>query len=150
MTGNGLYGLSWLFWSEITAQLFQERRKVVAGLMQVAAQGSHGQEVAPGGAAEAEVDAAGVQCFQGAKLLGNHQRRMVGQHDAAATDADGFGGRSQVPDEHGGGGASQSGDGVMFRQPVALVSPSFHMLREIDGAGDGAGGRFSCSHADQI
>jgi hypothetical protein len=29
-----------------------------------------------------------VQGIEGAELLGHHQRRMVGQHDAASADAD--------------------------------------------------------------
>ena len=40
-------------------------------------------------AADAEVDAAGEERLQGAELLGDHQRRVVGQHDAARADADG-------------------------------------------------------------
>jgi hypothetical protein len=48
-----------------------------------------GGAVGARGAAQAQVDASGVQRGQGAELLGHHQRRVVGQHHAARADADG-------------------------------------------------------------
>ena len=57
---------------------------------QVAAQRAHRQPVGAGRAAQAEVDAAGVQRGQGAELLGDDQRRVVRQHHAARADADGL------------------------------------------------------------
>ena len=63
--------------------------RLLAGAVEVPAQRAHGQSVGARGAAEAEVDAIGVQRGQGAELLGDNQRRMVGQHHAARADTDG-------------------------------------------------------------
>ncbi|BCM17666.1 LLM class flavin-dependent oxidoreductase [Mesorhizobium sp. J8] len=50
-----------------------------------------GQQVGARRAAESKVDAAGKERRQRAELLADHQRRMVGQHDAACADADRLG-----------------------------------------------------------
>jgi hypothetical protein len=50
-----------------------------------------GALVGTGCAAEAQIDAAGIERGQRAELLGDHQRRMVRQHDAAGADADRLG-----------------------------------------------------------
>ena len=54
----------------------------------VPAQRPRRRHVGPRRAAEAEVDAVREQRGQRAELLGDHQRRMVRQHDAARADAD--------------------------------------------------------------
>ncbi len=60
---------------------------VVAGILAPPQRvGGHG--IGAGRAADAEIDAAGKQRLQHLEALGDHQRRMVGQHDAAGADAD--------------------------------------------------------------
>ena len=83
------------------------------------------------GPAQAQIDAARKQAFQGAELLGDHQRRMIRQHDAARPDADGLGSRRHMPDHHRGGRARNPGHAVMLRQPVALIPPALGMPRQI-------------------
>jgi hypothetical protein len=63
-------------------------REVGFALDPVAAQGAHRVAVGARRAAEPEVDAAGVELGQCAEGFGDHQRRVVGQHDAARADAD--------------------------------------------------------------
>ena len=98
MAGNGFDGLAGLV-EPIGAQLFERFGKVVAGLGEAAAEGAHGEEVAAGGAAEAEVDAAGIQSFEGAELFGDNQGCVIGEHDAAAAYTDDMGGSCDVADE---------------------------------------------------
>ena len=95
------------------------------------AQGSRRGLIGTGRAAQAEVDAARVQRLERAELLGDHQRRMVRQHDATGADPDGRSARSHMGDEHRGGRAGNPRQAVMFSQPVALVAPTFGMLCQI-------------------
>ncbi len=66
-------------------------REAVGDIAERAAQRPRGALVGAGRAAEAEIDAAGIQRVERAELLGDHQRRVVGQHDAARADPDGPG-----------------------------------------------------------
>jgi hypothetical protein len=70
---------------------------LVAGV-EVAAQRAHRDPVGARCAAEAEVDAPRVQRGQGAELLGDDQRSVVGQHHAARADADGLRAAGDVAD----------------------------------------------------
>ena len=63
--------------------------EVVVGAHVLAmAERQRGQRVGAGGAADAEVDAAGMQRFEHLEALGDHQRRVVRQHHAAGADAE--------------------------------------------------------------
>lgn len=118
--------------------------------MEIAAQGTHGVEVAAGSATEAEVDAAGIQRCEGAELFCDDEGRVVGQHDASTADADGVGGGGHVADEDGCGGAGEALDGVMLGKPEAAIAPLLGVVREINGAGDGGRGGFAGAHADEV
>ena len=87
--------------AEVGAQFFEQLGEVVAGLAEVATEGTHGVEVADGGTAEAKIDAAGVEGLEGTELLSDHKGCMIGQHDAAAPDVDGFGCGGYVADQQG-------------------------------------------------
>ena len=54
----------------------------------------------PGARPEPEVDPARVQRGERAELLGDHQRRVVGQHDPAGAEPDRLGVGGDVGDEH--------------------------------------------------
>ena len=71
---------------------------VALAAIQPAAQRVRGGAVGAGRAAEAEVDAAGKQRLQRPEALGDDQRRVVGQHDAAGADADVRRHRGDLPD----------------------------------------------------
>jgi hypothetical protein len=64
-------------------QLLHVLRKGVGIVLMVAPECAGRQLVGAGRAAQAQVDAAGVERSQRSELLGNHQRCMVGQHDTA-------------------------------------------------------------------
>ena len=83
-----------------------------------------GALVGAGRAAEPEIDPAGVQRLQRAELLGDHQRRVVGQHDAAGADADRRRAPGHVADRHRGRRAGDAGHVVVLGQPVADVAPA--------------------------
>ncbi len=77
--------------SEIAHQLNDVVGELVGVRREVAAHRISRRLVGSGSAAEAQVDAAREERFQGPELLGDDQRRMVGQHDPARADADGRG-----------------------------------------------------------
>jgi hypothetical protein len=54
----------------------------------VAAKRADRQLVGAGRAAEAEIDPPGIERLERAELLGDHERRVVGQHDPAGADPD--------------------------------------------------------------
>src|SRR3954453_7853788 len=56
---------------------------------------------------------------------------MIGQHDAAGTDANGFSSGSHVPDDHCGRSARDARHAVMFCEPEALVAPTLCVSREV-------------------
>ncbi len=65
-----------------------------------AAQRPGGDLIGTGGTPETQIDAARMQRFQRPELLGNDQRRMVGEHDPARADPDGGGGVGHMSDDH--------------------------------------------------
>ena len=74
-----------------------------AGQRVVFAEHRNGGAIGAGRTAQAQVDAARVQLGQGAKGLGHHQRRVVGQHHAARTHTDARGTAGNMAHQHGGG-----------------------------------------------
>src|SRR3546814_10110069 len=75
---------------------------------------------------------------------------MVGQHDAARTDADG---RSRVADmrEHDCGRcAGDPRHAMMFGDPIASIAEGFGMPREIGGVGKRFGDRPGIGDGDEI
>ena len=71
-------------------------------------------------AAQAEVDAPGIQRFQRAELFRDHQRRMVRQHDAAGTDADRRCAAGNMADQTAVAELAMPGHVVVLGQPVAV------------------------------
>ena len=89
--------------------------------------------------ADAEIDAPRVQGLQGAELLGNDQRRMVGQHHAASAHADARGAARDVANDHSGGGTGDAAHVVVLRHPVAHIAPTFGVPGQVEGVGQRLG-----------
>ena len=76
----------------------------------------------------------GVQGLVGAELFGDHQRRMIGQHDPARADPNAFGRPGDLADHHGGRGTGDARHVVVLGDPEPLEpQPVGHL---------GVGGRF--------
>ena len=118
---------------------------VALAAIQPAAQRVGRGAVGAGRAAEAEIDAAGKQRLQHLEALGDHQRRMVGQHHAAGADADVFRHCGDLPNHQIGRGTCDRCQIVMLGQPVPDIAEPVDMARQIDavaqrGGWFGAGG----------
>ncbi len=84
-------------------------------------------------AAEPQIDATGEQPRQRAELLGDDIGRVVGQHDTARTDADGFGPGGDVRDDDRRRGAGDARHIVMLGHPQPSIAPGLGVGREIAG-----------------
>jgi len=111
------------------------------GRLAIAAQGEGFELAAAGSAADAEIDAVGKHGVEGAKDLGDLERGVVREHDAAAAyaDAGGFGGGAG--DEDLRRGAGEEIHGVVLGVPEARVAESVDVASEVEGVGEGLRGR---------
>ena len=116
---------------KVIHQLQHITRKLVSVRTQVAAQGACGDLVRTGCPAQPQVNAAGVERLQRAKLFCNHQWRVVRQHDAACTDPNGAGASRHMANQNRCGGAGNARHAVVLRQPVALITPGFGVLGQV-------------------
>ena len=74
----------------------------------------------------------GIERRQRAELLGDDQRRVVGQHDPAGAHADGRGARRDVADHDRGGGAGDARHVVVLGVPEAPVAPPLGVAGEVE------------------
>src|SRR5262245_23839459 len=84
--------------------------------------GVRGARVAARRAADAEVDAAGIERLQHAERFCNAKCAVVRQQDAAGAYADSSGLSAQACHQHFRAWIAERGDGVMLGEPVALVA----------------------------
>ncbi len=121
----------WIAGVEPVHQFSYVAREVIDITTHMAAQRAHGRLVATRRAAKPEIDSSRIQRIQGTELLGDHQRRMVGQHNAARTKMQRGGIGRQIANQHRGRRAGDAGHVVMFCQPVAVVAALFGQSSEI-------------------
>lgn len=134
-TRHGANSLTWRYRFEVAQQLHDIGRKFL-GILVGAAKRTRGGLIGAGSASEAEIDAPGIQASQRAELLGNLQRSMVRQHDAARTDADVRRTTGHMADQHRCCSAGDSRHVVMFGEPVAAVAESFGIACKIQRIGE--------------
>src|SRR5207245_11605363 len=100
--------------------------------VRVLAERARRQLVAPGRAADAEIDPPGEERLEHAEALGDLQRAVVLEHDAAGADSDPRGTRRDLPDQHLRARARQPGRRVMLGEPVAMVAEPVAQLGELE------------------
>src|SRR5690348_3440772 len=76
---------------EIAHQLDDVLREAIGVRREIAAHRVRGGLIGAGRPAEPQIDAPGKEAFERPELLGDDQRRVVGQHDSTGADADGRG-----------------------------------------------------------
>ena len=84
------------------------------------------------GAAEAEVEAAGMQRVEQPELLDGGQRGAVPELDRAGAEPDGGGRGGGQRQHHGRGGAGHAGVEVVLGEPVAAVAEPLGLPGEVD------------------
>jgi hypothetical protein len=102
------------------------------------------------GAADAQIDAIRVEGRQRAELLGDDQRGVVGQHDAAGPDADSLRLLGHMADHDAGRGAGDALHVVVLGQPEAFVAEPLGGLGQGDAVGEGLGGVAALGDGRQI
>ena len=135
---NGAHFLARRGRLEKVQQLFHVTGKF-RHVVRLAPQRLQGLRIAGDAAAQPQIDAARIQRRQGAELLGHHQRRMIGQHDAAGADADGAGMGGDMGHQHRGGGAGHRWRVVMLHQPVAVKAQPLGGARQCHRLAEGVG-----------
>ena len=132
---------------EIALQLDDVVGELVRVAVQVAAQCLCDTLVRSRRASQPKVDPPGKQRIERPELFGDDQRRMIGQHDPARTDADRLRRRGDMRDHHRGRGGGDPLHAVMLRHPIAVISVCLcvpckvrgvrERLRHRAGVGDG-------------
>ena len=119
--------------AEEADQLRELAREVLVGeRLGGAAQRRGGDPVGAGRAADPEVDAPGVQRLEHPELLGDDQRRVVGQHHPAGADPDPLGRGGERRGEHRRRRARDPGHVVVLGDPVAVIAEPLDRSREVD------------------
>ncbi|MNN41607.1 hypothetical protein D3C81_1557360 [compost metagenome] len=136
--------------AEVARQLFDIIGEVVSAAGALAAQGAGGHLVGARCAAQAQVDAAWVEAGQGAELLGDHQRRVVGQHHTTGADPDGRGAARQVADQHRGRGTGNAIHVVVLSDPEAVIAEAFCVLRQVQRVTQRLGRPAVGAHGHQV
>ncbi|MEQ8516327.1 MAG: hypothetical protein RIC38_12040 [Chromatocurvus sp.] len=113
-------------------------------------QGTQRGLVGPRRPAEPEIDAPRVELGECAKLLGDHQRGMIRQHDAARAHANVPGGLRHVADQQRGRRAGDPGHVVVFGIPHPLVAVGLGMLCDVPGTPDGHRCIVTARDADKV
>jgi hypothetical protein len=108
-------------------------RKLALVAREVAAQSARDDPVRTGRAPEAEIDTTGEQRFERAELLGDHHRRVIGQHDPARADADRRSRLSDMRKHDRRRRARNPRHPVMFGNPVAFIAQRLGVPRQIGG-----------------
>ena len=116
--------------AEQRLQLHHIVRKIIAAAFEIAAERLGGAHVGAGRAAEAEIDPSRIERLERAELLGDHQRRMVGQHDAAGAHSDRPGAGRHMRNDRSRGGAGNADHAMMLGQPDALEIMRLGLLRQ--------------------
>ena len=102
-------------------------REVLHTLVRVAAERRRRHRVGARRAADAEIDPPGMERLEHRELLGDRERGVVRQHDAARPDPDAFGGAGDVGDQDG---RRRAGDG---RHVVVFGDPETHEPEPLGG-----------------
>ncbi len=136
LAGNGADAGALAGRLEIVEELDHVLREAVDVAGERAAERPRRRHVGAGGAAEAEVDAPGMEGGERAEGFRHHQRRVVGEHDAAGADADRRRAGGDMGDHHRGRGAGDAGHVVMLGEPVAAIAETLRMAGEVEGVAE--------------
>ena len=98
----------------------------------VVAERARRQLIAPGRAPDAEIDPTGKERLEHAEALGDLERAVVLEHDAAGADADPRGARGDLADQHLGARARQPRCRVVLGEPVAMEAEPIAELGELE------------------
>ena len=117
---------------KIGDQFFDLLRKVAkAGRMGSAERGGH-LHLAPRSAAEAKIDAVGIEVAQHRKRLRNLERAIMGQHDTARADTYPACRRPDCREQHFRRTATQGPARMMFGHPIAVIAKILGATRRLD------------------
>src|SRR6266436_4085306 len=97
-----------------------EPRSQIGTRGQIPPERSRGPSVSTRRTPKAKIDASGKQRLQRPELLGDHQRRVVRQHDAAGADPNRPSTASDMRNDNRSRGARDAGHIVVLREPESM------------------------------
>ena len=150
LAGHGAQRLAFGGGAEVFHQFHDVAREVVHVAGEVPPHRPRRHLVRSRRAAEAEIDPARMQRRERAELLGDDQRRVVGQHDAAGADADALRALRGIGQRHRRRGAGDAGHVVVFRHPEAPVAERIGMAGEVAGMAQRLAGVAAFRHRGEI
>ena len=106
-----------------------------------AAEGSGLDGAAARSAANAEIDAVGIEGFEGGKDFSHLEGGVVRQHDAAGAEANVAGFSADAGEHDLGRGTGEGVHGVVLGHPEAMEAEGVDVAGERDGVGQGLRGR---------
>src|SRR5262249_44401024 len=122
---------------KIRKQFLDVVRKCLRVACEVPPQSASRRPAGTGSAAEPQLDATGVERSQGSELFRDDERSVIRQHDTTGADGNGLGAAGDVSKGAGGGVVGVGGYFVVSGEPVAVVSPSLGVLREVKDVAQG-------------
>ena len=134
---------------EVAAQLCDVVGEVL-GCVRIPPQGAERSRVGARRSSQAQADAAGIEGFEGAELLGDDERGVIGEHHAARAKLDLRGSRGHVGNEHGRRGGRDSRHVVMLGVPDAFEAQALCPLRQENGPGESVRRGFARPDEGQI
>jgi hypothetical protein len=115
---------------KIPHQFHDILRKFLAGTEQRPPHRPRGDLIGARGATQPQIHPARMQRRERAELLGNQQRSVIRQHNAAGTDADAVRARPDMRQRDRGRRTGDARQVVMFGHPVAAIAQRLGMARE--------------------
>ena len=132
---------------QVTNELHHVVGKVIRAEIGAATKGPGCDVIGSWRSTESQVNATRVQGLQGGELLGHHERRVIGEHDAARAHPHRRSGGGQMLNENSGSGTRDGRDRVMLRDPKPVIPETLRFngehrrlpesLRRRRTAGDG-------------
>ena len=130
--GNRLHRLAWFGRLEIAHQFHDILRKIIAGAVQRPPHRPRGDLIGTRRATQPQIDPARMQRRERAELLGDQQRSVIRQHDAAGADADAARAGRDMRQRDRGRGTGDARQVVMLGHPVAAIAQRLDMAREVE------------------
>ena len=130
-TGNRPHELAGYRFREKALQLLHVLRESI-GRHRISTQRAHRWTIGARRATESQIDPSREQRLESPELLGDHERRMVREHDAAGADPDARGAGCDMCDHHGGRRTGDPDHVVVLGEPVAVIAEPLGVPGQIE------------------
>ena len=146
--GDGPYPLPWRRLAQKGDELLDILRKRID--VRGPFEGKRRHLVAAGRAAKPKIDPAREERLECAKLLGDHERRVIREHDPAGADPDRRSSGGDVSDDDRSRRARHRRHVVVLGEPIAVIAPPLCMLGQVEAVPERLGGSAALDDRGEI